>query len=134
MRNKPVIKIQKKPSIIGLILTNSLSSFQNSCAINWSDFHKMTITVIKTTFQKLKPRLIYYRDYSMFSNDKCREPLSQISMENMGRGFSWSTSRFCSSAYIIQYLFNFETNLFLFLVMKETEFTSYPDNSTLLKT
>ena len=55
-------------------------------------------------------------------------------MENMGRGFSWSTLRFCSSAYIIQYLFNFETNLFLFLVMKETEFTSYPVNNTLLKT
>ena len=38
-----------------VILTSSSSSFQNSCAIGagLSDFHKMTITVMKTTFQKL---------------------------------------------------------------------------------
>ena len=78
-------KIQKCPSSIDLILTNSSPSFQNSCAIEigLSDFHKMTITVMKTTFQKLKPKLIYYRDYSMFSNDKFREEiLSKLSMEN----------------------------------------------------
>ena len=45
-----------KPSIIDLILTNSSSSFQNSCAIETglSDIHNMTITVMKTPFQKLK--------------------------------------------------------------------------------
>ena len=36
----------------------------------YTDFHKMTITVMKTSFQKLKPKLVYYRDYSMFSNNK----------------------------------------------------------------
>ena len=68
-------KNPEKPSSIDLILTNSSSSFQNSRAIETglSDFHKMTITVMKTTFQKLKPKLIYYRDYSRFSNDKFRE-------------------------------------------------------------
>ena len=44
----------------------------------------------------------------------------------MGRGFIWSTSRFCAWAYIIQYLLSD-----LFLVMKETEFTSYADDNTL---
>ena len=65
----------EKPSSYDLFLTNSSSSFQNSCAIetDLSDFHKMTVTVMKTTFQKLKPKLIYYRDYSMFSNDRFRE-------------------------------------------------------------
>ena len=43
----------------------------------------------------------------------------------MGRGSIWSTSRFCAWAYIIQYLSD------LFLVMKETEFTSYADDNTL---
>ena len=68
------------------VLTNSSSRFQNSCAIETglSDFHKMTIMVMKTTFQKLKPKLIYYRDYNMFSNDKFREELfSKLSMENI---------------------------------------------------
>ena len=69
-----------------MIFTNSSSSFQSSCAIETglSDFHKMTITVMKTNFQKLKPKLIYYRDYSMFYKDKFRkELLSKLSMENI---------------------------------------------------
>ena len=73
---------------MNLILTNSSSSFQNSCAIEtgMSDFHNMTITVMKTIFQKLKPKLIYYRDYSMFSNDKFGEELlSKSSMENISK-------------------------------------------------
>ena len=76
----------EKPSSSGLSLTNSSSSFRNSCAIETglSDFQKMTITVMKTTFQKLKPKLIYYRDYSMFSKDKFREKLSsKSSMQNI---------------------------------------------------
>ena len=30
---------------------------------------------MKTNFQKVKPKLIYYRDYSMFSNNKSRKDL-----------------------------------------------------------
>ena len=73
-------KNPEKPSNIDLILTNSSSSFQNFFAIETglSDFHKITITVIKTTFQTLKPKLIYYRDYSMFSNDKLEITFVQI--------------------------------------------------------
>ena len=62
------------------------SHLQNSCEIETglSDFHKMVITVMKTTFQNLKSKLIFYRDYSMFSNDKSREELlSKLSMENI---------------------------------------------------
>ena len=33
----------------------------------------MIITIMKTIFQKLKSKLTYYQDYSMFSNDKFRE-------------------------------------------------------------
>ena len=39
---------------------------------------------MKTTFQKLKPKLIYYWGYSVFSSDKFREELlSKLSMENI---------------------------------------------------
>ena len=49
-----------------------------------SDFHKMTVTVMKTTFEKLKPNIIHYRDYRKFSNDKFRENLiSRLSTENI---------------------------------------------------
>ena len=79
-------KNPKKPSTIDLILINSSTSFQNPSAVEavLSDFHKMTIMVMKATFQKLKPHLIYYQDYSMFSNDKFREkPLPKVSVENI---------------------------------------------------
>ena len=49
-----------------------------------SDFHKMTVTVMKTTSEKLKPNIIHYRDYRKFSNDKFRENLiSCLSTENI---------------------------------------------------
>ena len=49
-----------------------------------SDFHKMTVTVMKTTFEKLKPNIIHYRDYRKFSNDKFRENLiSRLPTENI---------------------------------------------------
>ena len=44
----------------------------------------MTVTVMKTTFEKLKPNIIHYRDYRKFSNDKFRENLiSRLSTENI---------------------------------------------------
>ena len=49
-----------------------------------SDFHKMTVTVMKTTFGKLKPNIIHYRDYRKLSNDKFRKNLiSRLSTENI---------------------------------------------------
>ena len=79
-------KNPENPSCIDLILTNNPNSFQNSGVIETglSDFHKMTVTVMKTTFEKLKPNIIHYRDYRKFSNDKFRENLiSRLSTENI---------------------------------------------------
>ena len=52
------------PSCIDLILTNHPKCFQNSGVYETgiSDFHKLTFTVLKTYFQKVKPRIIKYRD------------------------------------------------------------------------
>ena len=73
VKENTCFKSKDNPSCIDLLLTNSNKSFQNTTTISTglSDFHKMTITVMKTTFVKQKPRLILYRDYSKYSKDNC---------------------------------------------------------------
>ena len=74
-------KNPENPSCMDLILTNNPNSFQNSRMIETglSDFHKMTVTDMKTTLEKLKPNIIHYRDYRKSSNDKFREnPISSL--------------------------------------------------------
>ena len=57
-------------SCTGLTLTNSPSSFQNSSVveISQSDFHRIIVTVLKTTFQSLPPKIGNYKGYSNFGN------------------------------------------------------------------
>ena len=40
-----------------------------------SDFHLMTVTVMRKSFEKLKPRTINYRSYKHFSNEAYKESL-----------------------------------------------------------
>ena len=64
------------------ISTNKPLNFQSSCVTETglSDFHRMILTVTKMTFQKLKPRVINYRDYKHFDNERFRDDLlSEIS-------------------------------------------------------
>ena len=83
----------QNPSCIDLILTNSPYSFQNSYVVETglSDFHKMTVTVMKTTYEKLKSKIKNYRDYKNFCNDTFRKVLlEKLSTENInanGSGF-----------------------------------------------
>lgn len=67
------------PTCIDLILTNRCTMFQNTKTIETglSDFHKMTVTVLKTYFKKSPPKVISYRDYKNFSNVKFRSELLQ---------------------------------------------------------
>ena len=81
----------ENPSCIDLILTNNPNSFQNSGVIETglSDFHKMTVTVMKTRFEKLKPNVMHYRDYRKFSNERFRKNLiSHLSTENIRVDFN----------------------------------------------
>ena len=73
-----------KPSCIDLNLTNKPQSFQHSGVIETglSDFHKMTVTVMKTFFEKLQPRVVNYRDYKYFENDRSRTDL----LSEFGKG------------------------------------------------
>ena len=50
-------KNPENPTCIDLILTNHPLSFQNSCVLETglSDFHKMTVTIMKASFQRLQP-------------------------------------------------------------------------------
>ena len=46
-----------------------------------SDFHKMVVTVLKTAFLESKPRVISYRDYRSFNNDKFKTDLKNSWLE-----------------------------------------------------
>ena len=63
-----------KPTCIDLILTNRLNLFQYSSAFGTglSDIHLLIVTEFKVGFQKLKPKVIAYRDYKNFNNAKFR--------------------------------------------------------------
>ena len=58
-------KNPENPSCIDLILTNKAKSFQSICAMETglSDFHRMTISVLKMRFRKLLPKVVSYRDF-----------------------------------------------------------------------
>ena len=79
--NEPTCyKNVNNPSCIDLILTNRPKSFQTTTAIETglSDFHKMTITIMKTFFKKKKPKIIQYRGYKKFSNTVFRTELMEL--------------------------------------------------------
>ena len=89
MINKPTCyKNRDRPSCIDLILTNCPRSFQNSCVIETglSDFHKIAVTVMKTTYRKLEPRIVYYRDFKYFCNKSFKESLQKTISQNSGIG------------------------------------------------
>ena len=57
-------KNPNKSSCIDLMLTNKLRNFKHSCVIekSLSDFHRMSVTVMNATFEKLQPEVVNYRD------------------------------------------------------------------------
>ena len=70
-------KNPNKPTCIDLILTNVPRMFQSTCVLETglSDFHLMTVTVMRKTFKKMRPRVINYRSYRDFSNETFRVSL-----------------------------------------------------------
>ena len=70
-------KNPENPKTIDLILTNRPRSFCNSDNLETglSDFHKLTMTVLKMFFKKQSPNVISYRNYKNFSNDSFRTNL-----------------------------------------------------------
>ena len=62
------------PTSIDLILTNCPSYFRRSTVLETGlpDFHLLTITEFKRSFQKGEPKIIKYHDYKNFDNNKFR--------------------------------------------------------------
>ena len=77
IRQPTCYKSPSNPTCIDLILTNAPLKFQSSCVLETglSDFHLMTVKVMRKFFKKLKPRTINYRSYKHFSNEAYRESL-----------------------------------------------------------
>ena len=72
-------KSMNNPSCIDLIITNSANSFQNTSTFctGLSDFQKLLVTVLKTSFRKTAPKEIHYRDYKKFNADDFKTQLRQ---------------------------------------------------------
>ena len=73
----PCYKTFDNPTSIDLILTNRPSYFQRGAIFETglSDFHLLTITEFKTSFQKREPKIIKYSDYKNFDNSKFRSKI-----------------------------------------------------------
>ena len=58
------------PTCIDLILINRQKCFQNSTIIEigLSDFRKLTVTILKSYFKKLKPKEFIYGHFKNFSD------------------------------------------------------------------
>ena len=69
------------PKCIDLMLTNRHRSFQNSCVIETglSDFHRVTVTVLRSFLENAEPKVIFYRDYKNFTNDNYRLLIEELS-------------------------------------------------------
>ena len=80
IREPTCFKSLDNPSCIDLILTNRYYSFQDTKVFEsgLSDFHKITVTVLKTAFKKHPPKIVIYRDYKKFSQVHFREDLEQL--------------------------------------------------------
>ena len=83
VKEKTCFKSIDNPSCIDLFLTNSYRSFQNTTTVctGLSDFNKMTITLLKSTFQKAKPKEVLYRDYRNFVENDFKSEL-KIQLEH----------------------------------------------------
>ena len=70
VKAKTCFKGVENPSCIGLTLTNNAMAFRNTTTIftDSSDFHKLVLTVLKTSITKSKPQKITYRDYKNFDS------------------------------------------------------------------
>ena len=72
-------KNPENPSCIDLFITDSIRSFQGTTTVATGllDFHKMAVTVMKTTFPKAKPKVVQYRDYKNFNLQNFRQELRE---------------------------------------------------------
>ena len=71
IQDKTCFKNPHNPLCDDLFITNRPISFQNSMVIETglSDFHKMSLTVMKIFYKKQGPKIVRYRNYHNFDNE-----------------------------------------------------------------
>ena len=80
VKESSCFKNVSNPSCIDVFLTNSALSFRHTLTISCglSDFHKVVMTVLKTTFSKSKPRETVYRNYKYFNSQNFTDELKLV--------------------------------------------------------
>ena len=80
VKEKTCFKSVENPSCIDLILTNNAMAFQNTATVftGLPDFHKLVLTVLKTSITKSKPQKITYRDYKNFDSVRFNGELKYV--------------------------------------------------------
>ena len=71
IKDKTCFKNPTEPTCIDLIVTNRPKCFQDTVVFETglSDFHKMSITVMKMYYTKQKPSIVHYRKFTNFCDD-----------------------------------------------------------------
>ena len=88
-----------------MILTNKAKSFQSTSVMETglSNFHRMTISILKKHFRKLPPKVIGCRDFKNFENEKFMNSLQSAIINQMATVlkiltyFSTSVMRYLTS-------------------------------------
>ena len=83
VKESTCFKNPQAPTCIDLFLTNFANSFQHTRVMftGLLDFHKMTLTVLKSTFTKSKPRKFFYRCYKSYNRDVFKQELKKALSE-----------------------------------------------------
>ena len=76
---------KKDGSSIDVLLTTCPKSFCNTCVIETglSDYHKLIMTFLKCKFERIPPKIIYYRKYKNFKESMFLKELASISFKNV---------------------------------------------------
>ena len=88
MKDNTCFKNPLKPSCIDLIITIRTKNSQNSVTVETglSDFHKMTLTVMKVFYKKQKTNVVTHRNYKHFSNEAfmfgVKNSITQMTSDN----------------------------------------------------
>ena len=103
IKEKRCFKNPQNPSCIDLILTNRSKSFQDSTVIetSLSDFHKISLKVMKVFYKKQKPNIITYRSYKHFDNEAFLTDIQNHLSEEYDQNPDLTFSTFKRSIYNI---------------------------------
>ena len=65
-------KNRENPSCIDSFLINCRGRFHNTCVGNQSLWFSKVVTIVRTSFEPLPPKIIKHRDYKCFDEEKFR--------------------------------------------------------------